>query len=144
MDLSGYPLIIPTSEYIFNVKGFNGAVFKRNPFKMFTETARIIWKKIGAEVTYLSYSMKGNGRIYRNGTITDMTAAILQGKYESRAIQDFQRGFWKNEVILYRRAGLCFITRKEKPMIFEYLIKEFRLKTFIIFVLLITSITLFF
>ena len=144
LDLSGYPLTIPTSEYFFNVEGLNGAVFKRNPFKMFIETGRLIWKKIGANITYLPYTLKSNGRNYRNNTTNDMTAAVLRGKYESRAIHDYQRGFWKNEVILYRRAGLCFIAKKEKPVIFEYLIKEFPLKAFIIFVVLFTSVILFF
>lgn len=57
---------------------------------------------------------------------------ILNGTVTMRAAIDYERGFWKNELNLYRRSGICYATRIKRIPIEKYFTQIFYLQVFII------------
>lgn len=113
-------------------------------FKIDRECMMIIWKKLGASVTFVNgnlTSLADYGQIDESGVATGVVGDVLRGKYEIFGFQDYQRGLWRDEVNTYTLTGLCFVTRKEMIPVFEQLMKAFPWEmqlVFVIFALLIT------
>jgi hypothetical protein len=128
-NISGHPIeIAGTINSLAKVKSLDGRVFLRDPFEPYKIVIKILWKAIGAKTNYTMIPVKDIGVIFNNGTATGITKDVLQGKYESRDIEDFQRHIWRNELNLYTKMDLCYITQKIPRSIIDQLSEIFTSK----------------
>ena len=144
LNLSNYPVKIAEMSYYEYVTDFRGNIVKRDTLETSKRIMHIIWRRLNANISYAYYRRQDSGGIKRNGKPTGITGDVLRGKYESTTVDDYQRGFWKNEINLFRPAGLCYVTSKQTIPIIQQLSKIFPFFTCVILSLFFVIVTILF
>ena len=120
-DLNNYPVEMATASLMFNLTLPGGKVVYVDGLSSVRDYLNIIWHKLKANYTYTFYDEVDAGYMYDENNTTGKLHEILHGKYDLRAIDDYQAGIWKNEIILFGQSRICFITKKKVLSITEQL-----------------------
>lgn len=119
----------------------NGKILQKDGFIFTKMTTGLIYDTLKADnVTYERFSREEGGEIGIDGIASGVIGDVLNGQYESSRTGHYNHGFWKQELNLYVKTGMCFVIKKDISVI-EQLHNLFSLVACLMFLLSFTMIT---